>query len=212
MCTFGDCFLSRNPAGYCFVEFGSADAAQRAMLKLNGKIIPGTAPVCNAFFFILFIVKMWFTCLMDSCDYWSIFGCPCYTHHWWHYYHTMLSSWLERTSLNSPIFLSDATLNLKVLQCQNMAKNRSLVSQKSRFTVFVLEWWSVVQPWGCKNILSPFPGPISCKATRPGIHFGHLPEAMAAYVFAHCFFIYWLIGGFMPAKWRVWWSTLVTWY
>lgn len=35
---------SRNPAGYCFVDFSSADAAQRAMLKLNGKVIPGTAP------------------------------------------------------------------------------------------------------------------------------------------------------------------------
>ena len=40
--------MSRNPAGYCFVEFSSADAAQRAMLKLNGKIIPGSAPVCAA--------------------------------------------------------------------------------------------------------------------------------------------------------------------
>ncbi|XP_046361634.1 tRNA selenocysteine 1-associated protein 1-like [Haliotis rufescens] len=31
-------------AGYCFVEFGDAEAANRAMLKLNGKIIPGSNP------------------------------------------------------------------------------------------------------------------------------------------------------------------------
>jgi len=45
-----DCFIYRNPAGYCFIDFSSADAAQRAMLKLNGKVIPGSAPVCSAFF------------------------------------------------------------------------------------------------------------------------------------------------------------------
>jgi len=49
--TVAVCFMSRNPAGYCFVEFSSTDAAQRAMLKLNGKIIPGTAPVCDAFIY-----------------------------------------------------------------------------------------------------------------------------------------------------------------
>ncbi|KAL5021230.1 hypothetical protein ScPMuIL_000385 [Solemya velum] len=31
-------------AGYCFVEFVDADAAQRCMMKLNGKIIPNSAP------------------------------------------------------------------------------------------------------------------------------------------------------------------------
>ena len=41
----------RNPAGYCFVEFSSAEAAQRAMLKLNNKVIPGSAPVCHALTF-----------------------------------------------------------------------------------------------------------------------------------------------------------------
>jgi RNA recognition motif-containing protein len=32
------------PAGYCFVEFSDIESAQRAMLRLNGKIIPGSAP------------------------------------------------------------------------------------------------------------------------------------------------------------------------
>jgi len=45
---FCGCFVTRNPAGYCFVEFASSEAAQRAMLKLNNKIIPGSAPVCDA--------------------------------------------------------------------------------------------------------------------------------------------------------------------
>jgi len=35
---------TRGPAGYCFVEFSSHEASQRAMLRLNGKVIPGSAP------------------------------------------------------------------------------------------------------------------------------------------------------------------------
>lgn len=35
--------------GYGFVEFLDADAARDAMLKLNGKLIPG-APVCHYLF------------------------------------------------------------------------------------------------------------------------------------------------------------------
>ncbi|XP_074642375.1 tRNA selenocysteine 1-associated protein 1-like [Tubulanus polymorphus] len=31
------------PQGYCFVEFDDKEAARRAMLKLNGKMIPGTS-------------------------------------------------------------------------------------------------------------------------------------------------------------------------
>jgi len=38
------------------VSFSSADAAKRAMLKLNGKIIPGSAPVCTVFLFTLTLV------------------------------------------------------------------------------------------------------------------------------------------------------------
>ncbi|VDI13011.1 Hypothetical predicted protein, partial [Mytilus galloprovincialis] len=33
------------PAGYCFVDFTDKDKAQEALLKLNGKVIPGTTPV-----------------------------------------------------------------------------------------------------------------------------------------------------------------------
>ena len=29
------------PAGYCFVEFNDEEQAQRALLRLNGKLIPG---------------------------------------------------------------------------------------------------------------------------------------------------------------------------
>ena len=38
-------YACRLPAGYCFVEFKDGDAAQRAMLRLNGKIIPNSQPV-----------------------------------------------------------------------------------------------------------------------------------------------------------------------
>jgi hypothetical protein len=34
------------PAGYCFVDFTEKDKAQEALLKLNGKVIPNTNPVC----------------------------------------------------------------------------------------------------------------------------------------------------------------------
>ena len=39
------CF--RNPAGYCFVDLPDSAAAQLALHQLNGKNIPGTAPVSN---------------------------------------------------------------------------------------------------------------------------------------------------------------------
>lgn len=32
------------PAGYCFVEFNDEEEARRAMLRLNGKIVPGSDP------------------------------------------------------------------------------------------------------------------------------------------------------------------------
>lgn len=32
------------PAGYCFVDFATIDAAHKAMLRLNGKIIPNSQP------------------------------------------------------------------------------------------------------------------------------------------------------------------------
>ncbi|XP_064624981.1 tRNA selenocysteine 1-associated protein 1-like [Lineus longissimus] len=32
------------PQGYCFVEFKNNEAAQKAMLRLNGKVVPSTAP------------------------------------------------------------------------------------------------------------------------------------------------------------------------
>ena len=35
----------RLPAGYCFVEFNDEEEARRAMLRLNGKIVPGSDPV-----------------------------------------------------------------------------------------------------------------------------------------------------------------------
>jgi len=36
--------LNGQPAGYCFVEFPSVEASQRALLRLNGKPIPNTDP------------------------------------------------------------------------------------------------------------------------------------------------------------------------
>ena len=33
------------PAGYCFIEFRDAASANNALLKLNGKGIPGSQPV-----------------------------------------------------------------------------------------------------------------------------------------------------------------------
>ena len=38
-------FSFRLPAGYCFVEFRDGPSAQKAMLRLNGKIIPNSQPV-----------------------------------------------------------------------------------------------------------------------------------------------------------------------
>ena len=52
----GYCVI-RNPAGYCFVEFPSSEAAQKAMLQLNNKIIPGSAPVCDALHFTAYFLS-----------------------------------------------------------------------------------------------------------------------------------------------------------
>ena len=43
-------FVFRFPAGYCFVDFYDSDAALRAQLRLNGKIIPNTEPVCKTLY------------------------------------------------------------------------------------------------------------------------------------------------------------------
>ena len=37
--------IYRQPAGYCFVEFTDGETAHRAMLRLNGKKVPGSSPV-----------------------------------------------------------------------------------------------------------------------------------------------------------------------
>merc|ERR550519_1811826 len=36
--------LTGQPAGYCFVEFPTIEASQRALLRLNGKPVPNTDP------------------------------------------------------------------------------------------------------------------------------------------------------------------------
>lgn len=46
-------FISRLPAGYCFVDFQDAESALRAQLRLNGKIIPNSEPVSTMFLILL---------------------------------------------------------------------------------------------------------------------------------------------------------------
>ena len=41
-------FVSRTPAGYCFVDFGDYTVSQKVMGKLNGLPIPGSNPVSDS--------------------------------------------------------------------------------------------------------------------------------------------------------------------
>ena len=52
-------FVSRTPAGYCFVDFGDYTVSQKVMGKLNGLPIPGSNPVSDSNDQILEVLQHW---------------------------------------------------------------------------------------------------------------------------------------------------------
>lgn len=49
-----------HPAGYCFVNFSSDNAALTAMHKLNGKVIPNSQPVRLLLLHFVLLLGCWY--------------------------------------------------------------------------------------------------------------------------------------------------------